>query len=119
MVDFVEQSDTLNVVQLTRAYRKGNLTGIEFIEAIQQSYRYHEEIELITNPERYTIHVSYNPETPINLHGHLKRAGWKSDGVRVENLQSAEEPERTRQRRNATYKLQPKNNQQRVGPLTR
>ena len=100
-----DRNDRISVLDLTRALSDRDITMSEFIRAIEESYAFNSQIKLISTPGRNKLFVAYENHCHPTLHNKLTQAGWDSDGIVIDETQSAESVERTKPMRSATYKL--------------
>jgi len=106
--------DTVSVRQLTNAYRKGKISGDEFMDALHGSYPYHDQIEIISMPQRGELIISYNAGSNPTLHSQLRNAGWDTDGIEIYEEQTEEGIERTQTTAVAGYELKTQERRQMV-----
>ena len=100
-----EPPDRVSVLRLTKAYSANEISTEELIRALQESYSFHEQIEVISSPKPGVLIISYNPDAHPTLHKKLKAAGWETDGIVIDAYQTPESVERTQPGRVATYRL--------------
>ena len=100
-----EPEDRISVRKLTKAYAANEISTEELMRTLQESYSFHEQIEVISSPKPGVLTISYNADTHPRLHKKLKAAGWETDGIVIDAYQTPESVERTQPGRVATYRL--------------